>query len=182
MEIISDRLDEEGALPKATLDHLAECGVCQAFHDMWQEDPGSLADLAGVRDLPEVPPSLALDLSAARKTVAGPWQRRLRKAWPAVAAAGVLAAGLTWWQSGIHPDPRTPGAGAGTGVQPGTEAEVSLPQAVARIDNEGLQRGASAYTRARARSLDRSAHRLARLTLNLREATTSFSKFIPTAE
>ena len=184
MEIISDRLDEGCALPKATLDHLAECDECRAFHALWQDDPGSLADLAGVRDLPAVPPSLALDLSAARKTVAGPWQRRLRKAWPAVAAAAVLAAGLTWWQSGIRPDPMTPGAGAGAGtaVQPGAEAEVGLPQALARIDNEGLQRGVSAYTRARARSLDRSAHRLARLTLNLREATTSFSEFIPTAE
>jgi hypothetical protein len=149
---------------------------------MWMEDTGPLATLARIRDLPEVPPSLARDVSVARKTVAGPWKRSLRHGWPAIAAAVVLAAGVVWWHSGSDPATENPVAGGKPEIQPGPDDSVDLPRAISRIDTKGLERGLAAYTRARARSLDKSGHRLARLTLNLRDATANFSEFIPTVE
>ena len=186
-EIISDCLDEKRPLPKATLDHLSQCEECRAFHAMWKEDSGPLATLAKIRDLPDVPPSLAQNLAAARKTVAGPWRRKLRHGWPAIAAAVALAAGVVWWNSGSAPAPDNsapdnPVVDIEPDIQPVPNEKVDLPRVISAVDTDGLERALSAYTRARARSLDKSGHRLARLTLNLREATTSFSEFIPTVE
>lgn len=182
LEVISDCLDEERALPKATLDHLSHCEECRAFHEIWREGSGPLATLAGIRDLPEVPPSLALEVSVARKTVPGPWKRSFRYGWPAIAAAAVLAAGVVWWDPGSDPAPQDPVVGTKPDIQPASAGPVDLPLAISEIGTDGLKRGLSAYTRARSRSLDRSGHRLARLTLNLRDATANFSEFIPTVE
>jgi hypothetical protein len=182
LEIISDCLDEKRPLPEATLEHLTQCEGCRAFHEMWKEDSGPLATLAGIRDLPVVPPSLARDVAAARKTVAGPWERKLRHGWPAVAAAVALAAGVVWWSSGSDPAPENPVAGGKPDIQPTPKVKVDLPLAISAVDTDGLKRGLSAYTRARTRSLDKSRHQLARLTLNLRNMTTSFSGVIPTVE
>jgi predicted anti-sigma-YlaC factor YlaD len=181
-ETLSDCLDEKRPLPKATLEHLSHCEGCRAFHDMWKQDSGPLATLAGIRDLPEVPPSLAQNVAAARKTVAGLWRRKLRHGWPAIAAAVALAPGVIWWNSGSDPAPENPVVGIQPDIQPVPNDTVDLPRVISAVYTDGLQRGFSAYTRARARSLDKSGHRLARLTLNLREATTNFPEFIPTVE
>lgn len=181
-ETISDCLDEQRPLPKATLEHLSQCEGCRAFHEMWKEDSGPLATLAGIRDLPDVPPSLAQNVAAARKTVAGPWGRKFRHGWPAVAAAVALAAGVIWWNSQSTPAPGNPVVDIKPDVQPGPDEKVALPPVISSVDTAGLERGVSTYALARVRSLDKSGHRLARLTLNLREVTTSFSEFIPTVE
>ena len=181
-ETISDCLDEERALPEATREHLSQCEECRAFHDMWKEDAGPLAALAGIRDLPDVPPSLAQDVAAAGKTVAGPWKRNLRPWWPAVAAALVLAAGLAWWNTGSEPASNSSVAENAPDIRPDAKDKVKLPLKISEIDTGKLERSLSVYSRARARSLDRSGHRLARLTVNLRDATANFSEFIPTVE
>ena len=181
-ETLSDCLDGKRPLPKATLAHLPQCEACRAFHDMWQDDSGPLAALAGIRDLPDVPPSLAQDVAAARKTVAGPWRRKLRHGCPAIAAAVALAAGVVWWNSGSNPAPDHAVVNIEPDIQPVPDVKVDLPRVVSAVDTDRLERALSAYTRARARSFDKSGHRFARLTLHLREATTSFSEFIPTVE
>lgn len=149
---------------------------------MWKQDSGPLATLAKIRDLPEVPPSLAQNVAATRKTVAGLWRRKLRHGWPAIAAAVALAAGVVWWNSGSAPAPDDPVVDIEPDIQPVPNEKVDLPRVISAVDTDRLERALSAYTRARARSFDKSGHRLARLTLNLREATTSFSEFIPTVE
>jgi hypothetical protein len=187
LEIVSECLDEERALPEPTLDHLSQCDECRAFHDMWKEDEGPLAKAAGFRDLPEVPTSLAEGISAERKTIAGPWRRNLRHWRPALAAALIVAAGLAWWNSGRDTtnNNNTNNNGLvenGPGDQQEPSDKVDLPQAISKIDTSSVKRGFSIYTRARARSLDRRSHRLVQLTLNIRDATTNLSGLVPTVE
>jgi hypothetical protein len=145
---------------------------------MWQEDSGALANIAGIRDLPEVPASLADDVSAARKTVTGPWSRKLRPWWPAIAAALVLAAGLAWWNAGTSHVAKNPIAGG----EPDQKDTVELPLRISEIDTSRVEQGLAVYTEARTRSLDRRSHRLARLTVNMREFATNFSDLVPTVE
>ena len=183
LETLSDCLDEKRVLPQATLDHLSQCDECRAFHDMWMEDSGPLATLAGTRDLPDVPPSLAQDLAVARKTVAGPWKPKLRPWWPAIAAALVVAAGLAWWNSGSEPASNSSVAENAPDIRPDANDKVKLPLKISEIDTGRLERGLAIYSRARARSLDRSGHRLARLTVNIRDvATNSPHSFPPWTE
>jgi predicted anti-sigma-YlaC factor YlaD len=181
-EVISDCLDEKIALPAPTLDHLSKCEECRAFQKLWKEDSGPLARLAAIRDLPELPPTLAIDLSAARKTVAGPWKRSFHHGWPAVAAAVAIAAGVVWWNSGGDSETADPVVVITPQVPPGPADPLDLPKAISSIDTDALERSLSAYTRARVRSLDRSGQRYARLTQNLRASTVSLSKFIPTVQ
>lgn len=181
-QIISAWLDDPCELPEATLDHLTQCETCRAFQEMWKVDSGPLASLARIRDLPQVPPTLAHDVSVARKTVVGPWKRSLPRAWPSIAAAVALAAGVLWWNAGPEPAAQNPVADVAPDVPPRSEDLVDLPQVISRIDVAGIERGLAAYTRARNRSLERSGQRYARLTLKLRNVTSSFAESIPTLE
>ena len=113
------------------------------------EDTGPLATLAGIRDLPEVPPSLATMCRWRGRR----WQDRgsgsFRHGWPAIAAAVVVAAGVVWWNSGS--DPATgaaPWRAASRDIQPDPDDTVDLPLAISEIDTKRLERGLATYTRA----------------------------------
>lgn len=181
-QTISDCLDDQRELPEATHGHLSHCETCRMFREMWQDDSAPLSSLARIRELPQVPPSLAQDIAAARKTVTGPWKRSLPRLWPAIAAALAMAAGVFWWNAGRGPAGQNPIVNIAPDVSPRSQDMVDLSQVITRLDTEGIGRSLAIYTKARTRSLDRSGQRYARMTLNLRNLTSSFAEFIPTVE